>query len=241
MRRWLQGLTGDDDPNDRAPLIFAEVISALGRDGDVSVYADEVPTHRIVGTVARAGDFDARFRLVNQALRERHRSVADAVADGITLPPVELIQLGEMYFVMDGHHRVSVARAHSQDSVSAIIRLICTTAYAMWCLRLSHLASKAAEREFLRRGSLPDDIRPELWLERPADWARLADSAEAWAFRRGLTGIGPRELANRWWTDEVVPLVGRLRTSGKGVGLRDIELYAADLADRDCRSGLTSF
>jgi hypothetical protein len=34
----------------------------------------------------------------------------------------------------------------------------------------------------------------------------------------------------------VVPLVGRLRASGRGVGLRDIELYAADLADRDRRA-----
>jgi hypothetical protein len=239
MSRWLRDLRGDD-PDGRAPLVFADAIAALGRDGDMIVYPDDVRTDRIVGTVGRAGDFDARFRLVNQALRARHRSVADAVAAGIALPRVELIQLDEMYFVVDGHHRVSVARAREQHSVPAIVRRICTTAYAMWCLRLSHLASKAAEREFLLRVPLPDDTRAELWLDRPADWARLADAAEAWGFRRGLAGIGPRELGQRWWTDEVVPLVGRLRASGRGVGLRDIELYAADLADRDRRAGRTS-
>lgn len=232
MGGWLRGLRGSD-PDGRAPVVFADAIAALGRDGDVVVYPDDVPTDRIVGTVGRAGDFDARFRLMNRALQSRHRSVAEAVASGIALPRVELIQLGEMYFVVDGHHRVSVARTREQHIVPAIVRSICTTAYAMWCLRLSHLASKAAERDFLTRVSLPDRTRAELWLDRPADWARLADAAEAWGFRRGLAGIGPRELGQRWWTDEVVPLVGRLRASGRGVGLRDIELYAADLTDRD--------
>ncbi|ALG09841.1 hypothetical protein [Kibdelosporangium phytohabitans] len=237
MAGWLRDLRGGD-PDDRAPVVYADAIAALGQEGDMLVYPDDVRTERIVGTVTRAGDFDARFRLVNQSLRARHRSVAHAVAAGIALPRVELIQLGEMYFVVDGHHRVSVARAREQHSVPAVVRRICTTAYAMWCLRLSHLASKAAEREFLKRVPLPDDTRNKLWLDRPSDWARLADAAEAWGFRRGLVGIGPGELAQRWWTDEVVPLVGRLRASGQGVGLRDIELYAADLADRDRRIGL---
>jgi hypothetical protein len=239
MGGWLRDLRGDD-PDGRAPLVFADAIAALGRDGDMIVYPDDVRTDRIVGTVGRAGDFDARFRLVNRALRSRPRSVADAVASGIALPRVELIQLGEMYFVVDGHHRVSVAREREQHIVPAIVRRICTTAYAMWCLRMSHLASKAAEREFLLRVSLPDDTRAELWLDRPSDWARLADAAEAWGFRRGLAGIGPRELGQRWWADEVVPLVGRLRASGRGGGLRDIELYASDLADRDRCAGRTS-
>lgn len=232
MGGWLRDLRGGD-PDDRAPVVFADAIDALGRVGDVLVYPDDVRTDRIVGTVARAGDFDARFRLVNQALRARHRSIAEAMAAGIALPRVELI------FVIDGHHRVSVARERGRHSMPAIVRRICTTAFAMWCLRLSHLASKAAEREFLLRVPLPENTRAKLWLDRPEDWARLADAAEAWGFRRGLTGIGPRELAQRWWTDEVVPLVGRLRASGQGVGLRDIELYAADLADRDRRTGRT--
>ncbi|ONI76408.1 hypothetical protein ALI144C_37860 [Actinosynnema sp. ALI-1.44] len=237
MDGWLRDLRGGD-PDDRAPVVFGDAIAALGQEGDVLVYPDDVRTDRIVGTVTRARDFDARFRLVNRALRGRHRSVADAMAAGIALPRVELIQLDEMYFVVDGHHRVSVARAREHHSVPAIVRRICTTAYAKWCLRLSHLASKAAEREFLRRVPLPDDTRNELWLDCPADWARLADAAEAWGFRRGLAGVGPQELAQRWWADEVVPLVGRLRAGGRGVGLRDVELYAADLADRDRRTGL---
>jgi hypothetical protein len=129
MGGWLWDLHGGD-PDDRAPLVFADAIVALGRESDVLVYPDDVRTDWIVG-VARPGTSTRAFRLVNQALRARHRSVADAVAAGIALPRVELIQLDEMYFVIDGHHRVSVARAREQHSVPAIVRRICTTAYAM--------------------------------------------------------------------------------------------------------------
>lgn len=69
---------------------------------------------------------------------------------------------------------------------------------------------------------------------------RLADAAEAWAFRETLRGAplpDRRALAERWWVDEVTPLVHHLRRAGVGVGLRDIQLYAAATAARDRRGG----
>jgi hypothetical protein len=45
--------------------------------------------------------------------------VAKARLKGVTLPPVELIQVGDVYFVRDGHHRISVARAFGQEHVDA--------------------------------------------------------------------------------------------------------------------------
>jgi hypothetical protein len=228
------------EPDDVSEILpFDEVVAALGRLGEHKLGLQLIPLDSIVGSVDRTRDFDRWFRPRSGRGRERWERLARAQRRGESIPPIEVYRIGDLHFVVDGHHRVSVARAREQHSVPAIVRRICTTAYAMWCLRLSHLASKAAEREFLLRVSLPDDTRAELWLDRPADWARLADAAEAWGFRRGLAGIDPRELGQRWWTDEVVPLVARLRASGRGVGLRDIELYAADLADRDRRAGRT--
>lgn len=225
-------------PRRREPIgliPLTDALGALGHDGVQGRAVAEVPIGQIVGTTARADDFDAEFGLRNRALRERWRSVADVVARGVDAP-VDLVQLGELYFVLDGHHRVSAARSLGRPTVLASVQRICTIAYAMGCLRLAHLPSKAAERRFLERVPLPEPVRAQLWLDRPADWARLADAAEAWAFRRALAGralTDREELAGAWWAEEVVPVLGRLRTAGVRLHLRDVELYASALAVRD--------
>lgn len=219
-----------------------DALSALGEDGTLGRRVDDVPVANIVGTLERAGDFDQDFRLLNGSLEDRWQRLAHAMATGFEPPPVDLVQLGDLYFVADGHHRVSVARSLGRLVVSARVRRVCTIAYAMACLRVAHLPSKAAEREFLRRVPLPDAVRGDLWLDEPADWMRLADAAEAWALRSALGGraIADREqLANTWWSDEVVPLLGTLRTEGVGLGLRDVQLYVTALATRDRLGSVT--
>lgn len=216
-------------------MTLDDALEALGHDGDMGRHVADVPVADIVGTLARTTDFDADFRLVNPRLKVRWDRLADAARTG-PVPPVRLVQLGELYFVADGHHRVSVARHHGQVVIPAEVQRLCTVAYAMCCLRQQHLTSKAAERSFLERVPLPDDVRAQLWLDRPADWLRLADAAEAWGLRRTLVVDGRLDrhgLAAAWWREEVQPVLRRLRTSGVGLSLRDVELYVAALAVRD--------
>lgn len=217
-----------------------DALEALGDDGVMGRRHAEVRLDSVVGTVGRAHDFDQDFCLVNKSLQDRWCPLADAVRSGLEPPPVELVQLGELYFVNDGHHRVSVARSLGRDVISARIVRVCTIAYALCCLRLAHLPSKAAERSFLERVPLPDELRRGLWLDEPAAWTRLADAAEAWAWRQALDGhplTDRRELAGRWWTEEVMPLLERVRAAGAGLDLRDVQLYATALAVRDRRGG----
>lgn len=128
---------------------FSAAVQALGRQSISSRRADEVPVQAIVRTLSRSTDFDQHFRLSNRALRPRLPRVTAATAAGMSLPAVELIQLDEMYFVVDGHHRISTAKARGQLVVDASIRKIGTVAFAMACLRSQHLPNKAAERAFL--------------------------------------------------------------------------------------------
>jgi hypothetical protein len=79
----------------------------------------EVALDDIRGTEGRLDDFDDRFNPLTDRTRQRWQSVAKAYEVGIDLPPVELIQVGQTYFVRDGHHRVSVARARGQTTISA--------------------------------------------------------------------------------------------------------------------------
>lgn len=220
-----------------------DALRALGRSGDMGLRTADVPLQAIVGSAGRAADFDGDFRPVNTALRHRWERMARAVQDGWEPPAVRLVQLGELYFVTDGHHRVSVARHFGRETISARVQRICTTAYGLACLRAAHLPVKAAERRFLERVPLDDRVRERLWLDDPAQWVRLADAAEAWALRGGLGQgrvLDRRELAATWWADEVEPLVARLRAAGVGADLRDIQLYVTALMARD-RRGLTAW
>lgn len=76
----------------------------------------------IQGSVNRSTDFDASFHPLRQHIKERWMRVAHAFLTGATLPPVELIQVGEAYYVADGHHRISVARALGQHYIDATVR-----------------------------------------------------------------------------------------------------------------------
>jgi hypothetical protein len=80
-----------------------------------------VPINRIKGSEGRSEDFDLDFNPTSNRTAERWVSIAVARACGDTLPLVELIQLGEDYFVRDGHHRISVARAFSEEYIDAVV------------------------------------------------------------------------------------------------------------------------
>lgn len=75
---------------------------------------------QIGGSENRAHDFDADFMPLHEHLWPRWQSVARAWQGG-KLPPVHLIQITPFYFVRDGHHRISVAKANGQDYIEALV------------------------------------------------------------------------------------------------------------------------
>jgi hypothetical protein len=78
-----------------------------------------VPIERIQGSEGRIEDFDNAFNPVHERSRSRWLSVASVRLAGAELPPVELIQVGDIYFVRDGHHRISVAKALGERFIDA--------------------------------------------------------------------------------------------------------------------------
>lgn len=85
----------------------------------------KVPISQIRGTSSqgRGQDFDADFNLLNQRNEARWLSVAAAWLQG-RLPPVSLVQVGDTYFVQDGHHRISVVRAAGQEEIEAEVTVL---------------------------------------------------------------------------------------------------------------------
>ena len=83
-----------------------------------------VQISKIKGSEGRSDDFDCDFNPIQIRTIHRWISVATARSDGVTLPPVELIQVDEHYFVRDGHHRISVARAFGEDYIDAEVTIM---------------------------------------------------------------------------------------------------------------------
>lgn len=80
-----------------------------------------VEISKILGSEGRTKDFDISFRPLLKSQASRWLSVANARLADIPLPPVELVQVGDTYFVRDGHHRISVARSLGEEFIEAII------------------------------------------------------------------------------------------------------------------------
>jgi hypothetical protein len=78
-----------------------------------------IPLHQIVGSTGRFRDFDLKFAPRRKRSEVRWTSISDAVDRGHQLPPVLLYKVGKVYFVEDGNHRVSVARAAGKEWIQA--------------------------------------------------------------------------------------------------------------------------
>ena len=80
-----------------------------------------IPIQEIRGSEGRSEDFDADFRPLHPHSKDRWMGIAVAQQLGKTMPPVDLVRIGDAYFVRDGHHRISVARALGQKEIDARI------------------------------------------------------------------------------------------------------------------------
>lgn len=211
LRRSRWWLPSRKEERGTPALVLNETLAALGRSstcvpsgGERRRFAETVSLARVAGTVARAGDFDRELRPAHEGLRDRWERIAALADTTAALPPVSLVRVGELYFVEDGHHRISVARARGQLAVDAHVRAVCTVAFACACLTQQDLITKAAERDFLATIPLPDAATRDLWLDDPADYGRLAAAARAWIAQHECC-VAPATAA-AWWEHEVVPL-----------------------------------
>jgi hypothetical protein len=111
----LRGKTAGDG----APVSFQDLQNELRAHNRVRRGIRVVDTDKIVGSVGRSRDFDRRFLPLRASTGERWKRVDVAFHRGVDLPPVSLYKLDGAYYVLDGNHRVSVARFHGLRTVEA--------------------------------------------------------------------------------------------------------------------------
>ncbi|HEY7619953.1 MAG TPA: hypothetical protein VH834_09275 [Solirubrobacteraceae bacterium] len=209
-------------------LPYDEVVAALGYVEESYVGLQTVSLDAILGTVDRAKGFDRQFRPTTARVRARWERIANAVRRGEPMPPISLFKIGEVYFVRDGHHRVSVARALGRTEIDAYVVEVRTRVGADRTLRMDDLPKKSHERVFHERVPLPSRARGRIAVTDAWDYGVLAGAVEAWAFRlmQDRAEFLDRPTAARLWFDEeYLPVVEMLREADMIGDATDADAY----------------
>jgi hypothetical protein len=201
-------------PNDfNVILPFEEVVAALGEVGRRDAGFQSIPLDAIVGTVERSGNFDRGFNPTTAHTRPRWERIARAERLGERMPPISVFAIGDLYFVRDGHHRVSVARARGATQIDAYVTEVRTRLGADPHISVSDLPLKQHERVFLERVPLSPEARRRVRVSDPWDYAKLAEGVEAWSFRAAQDHgrlVSREETAEAWYREDYLPVVEAL-------------------------------
>ncbi len=178
----------------------------------------QVPIDKIVGSFGRYREFDRAFLPLQTRTRGRWLSIDKAHYADIILPPVELYKMGEIYFVKDGNHRVSVAREWGQEFVDAFVTEIVVPFYIPPDVQMSELAIQKERAVFLEKTGL-DKLRPgnQILTERQGQYSQLTEhiSVHRWYLGEQEKQDIPYQTAVLSWYETVyLPLVSVLHEQG---------------------------
>ncbi len=222
-----------DDVNIMLP--FDEVVAALGRTGERRLGLQVINLDSIVGSVDRTRDFDRRFRPTSARARDRWERLALAQRRGEAIPPIEVYRVGDMHFVIDGHHRVSVAHAMNLRTIDAYVTEIITRLSAAGIHHRGDLTVKDYRRLFLERVPLTGAARAAIRLTDAWEYSELSEAVEAWGFRlmqAEHTFLDRATVADRWYAEEFVPVVTMVRQAGMIDTQTEAEAYLWVIAER---------
>ncbi len=107
------------NPDKSRLLSFHDVKKILKPKNEVYIGMKTVPIQKIVGSEGRYQDFDNHFLPKASNLRQRWERVDEAHLNDVVLPPIQLYEIGGLYFVRDGNHRVSVSKAQGVQYIDA--------------------------------------------------------------------------------------------------------------------------
>ncbi len=232
MNSEFQGAVDADFSRARLKAFFADVAAILSRRPNALLTFDEVrdklhirqqiyrgvravPVAKIVGTVNRYADFDRHFLPTQSHTQDRWKSIDRAHYQAVNLPPVVLYQIGDAYFVRDGHHRVSVARQQGVEFIDAEVIECQARVPIAPDLRPDDLIIKGEYTDFLERTGL-DRLRPDQHVEFsiPGNYQALLKHIAVHHYFLGLerdAEVSWEEAVCSWYDNLYLPIVEAIR------------------------------
>ncbi len=213
--RRLGEFVKQEDTQELLPL--GEVTSRLRLFQQSYVGIRDIPIDKIVGTVDRGRDFDRELLPRRPELADRWKRVEQAFPQG-GFPPIVVYQVNDSYFVVDGHHRVAIAKQRGATLIEAEVTRIKTRFPLPADADLGRLIALEQERAFMEESAL-ERARPDarIDLTRPYGYQQLLEQVKVHGYNlmqeRGEL-LTPDEVAADWYDQVYVPTVDAIRSDG---------------------------
>jgi hypothetical protein len=183
-----------------------------------------IPIEHVVGTDGKASAFTRQFTPRHAFTRERLRSLAEAFPDG-GFPPIVAVKLGETYFVIDGHHRVALARRNGGATIDADVTELVARAPLPPGADMVEVVLRELERIFLEDSGL-HAARPGVRLaaSRPAVYLELLENLQVHGYhlmRENGRVLEDAEIAADWHDRIYEPLMRAVERDRLGDDLRN--------------------
>ncbi len=220
QQAWLSAVRGRLGRRLTELLSLPEVRSRIRLRGQRDLGVAAVPLDQIVGSEGRPGDFDRLFAPRQATTKERWLRIKRAFLTNRSLPPVELIKVGEIYFVRDGHHRLSVARQAGQREIDAHVVELTSNVPLTADLDQRDLLRKQAQSTFVDDSRIRQrDPGAEVPVEAsdPATYARLMHHLDTHGYYMGMEqgAAVSREAAGvHWYQTLYRPVIEAIRRRG---------------------------
>ncbi len=199
--------------NDLLP--YDEVRRVVPLKGQMDVGIKVIPLDHIVGSVNRYNDFDRAFLPKEANSRGRWMSIDKARMQAVNLPAIEVIKIGEVYFVKDGNHRVSVAREMGQVYIDAYVSEIITPVEITPDQNLEEIILQQEYAQFISKTKI-NEIVPEqqIRLTQVGVYPQLEEhiSVHRWYMGEKFDQpITEEEAVRSWYYKVYLPIVQIIR------------------------------
>ncbi len=169
-----------------------------------------IPLKHLVGTEGRGASFTRDFEPRHTFSRDRLRSLATAFPDG-GFPPIVAVKLGDTYFVVDGHHRVALARQYGGETIDADVTEFVSRVTLPPGANMVDVVLRELERVFLEESGLArarNGVR--LAASRPAVYLELRENLQVHGYhlmREQHRALGEAEIAADWYQRIYSPVI----------------------------------
>lgn len=196
-------------------LSYDQIKEKLHIGGPIYRGVRTVRVDQIAGSLNRYHEFDRVFLPASDKLAARWESINRAFYEEVSLPPVVLYKVGQVYFVVDGHHRVSVAREKGQLYIEADVRECATRVNITPNIQPEDLEILESKVNFLERTSL-DTLRPDadIKLTIPDGFHRMLEHIAVHRYFMGVDwkrDISEEEAVSDWYDNVYMPVVRVIR------------------------------